>query len=71
MAAHVGIRRRKIDPSSLRGLDQAFYILECLCDGEPNEEIQEKFDGDKQLVDMWLNFLKHNHWVNYDIECHG
>jgi hypothetical protein len=22
--------------------------------------------GDKQLVDMWTNFLKHNHWITYD-----
>lgn len=29
------------------------------------EQIIRLFHGDKQLVSMWVSFLKHNHWVQY------
>jgi DNA-binding IclR family transcriptional regulator len=59
-----------VRPRALRGLDQALFILEHLCEGELEDKIVQEFEGDKQLVQLWLNFLKHNHWVKYDIaEC--
>jgi hypothetical protein len=55
-----------INPLHLRGLNQALYILHCLGEGHSNEQIVQKFDGDKQLVDMWMSFVKHNHWIEKD-----
>jgi hypothetical protein len=58
----------RIDPSKLRGLMQAVYVAKSLCSNESVDEIVTRFGGDNQLVDMWLSFLKHNHWLNYDGE---
>jgi hypothetical protein len=55
-----------IHPLKLRGLMQAVYVSECLCNGETHERIVAKFKGDIQLVDMWVNFVKHNGWIRYD-----
>ena len=55
-----------INPLQLRGLKQAFYVLHCLEEGRSNEEIIQKFDGDEQLVDIWISFVKHNHWIAQD-----
>ncbi|HKU48437.1 MAG TPA: hypothetical protein VJP79_00680 [Nitrososphaera sp.] len=54
------------DPLPLRGFAQAMFICECLCRGEEQEELVAKFKGDAQLVDMWISFLKHNRWLDYD-----
>jgi len=56
-----------VKPISLRGLQQAFFILEHLCDGNLEDEIIGEFDGDSQLVTIWLSFLKHSHWVIFDV----
>ena len=56
------------DPRNLRGLRQALFVCDCLCNGDPFEKIVAKFKGDEQLVMMWINFLKHNHWVAYDTQ---
>ena len=56
----------KIAPSKLRGLMQAVYVAESLCIRFTPAEIAEQFNGDKQLVDMWVSFVRHNHWVKYD-----
>lgn len=56
----------EIDPTTLRGLAQAAFILECLCKAETEENIIAKFRGDEQLVRMWVSFLRHNGWVKYD-----
>jgi hypothetical protein len=53
------------DPTSLHGLNQAMFISDCLCKGMKEEDIIKLFHGDKQLVSMWVSFLKHNHWVEY------
>jgi predicted transcriptional regulator len=47
----------------LRGLKQALYILHGLEEGRDNGQIIQEFDGDRQLVEMWTNFLVHNHWI--------
>src|SRR5919199_6531752 len=54
------------DLSCLHGLEKAIYILEQLCGGKEKSEVIRAIHGDKQLVDMWSNFLQHNHWVMYD-----
>jgi DNA-binding CsgD family transcriptional regulator len=36
----------------------AAYILRCISDGKNEEQIAERFDGDKELVKMWLDTLK-------------
>ena len=55
-----------IDQKASRCLHQAIFILGCLCEGELEDDIMAKFQGDKQLMDMWVIFLKHNHWLFYE-----
>lgn len=50
-------------PFKLAGLKQATYISQCLAKGQDRAEVILSFGGDEQLVDMWISFLKHNHWV--------
>jgi hypothetical protein len=69
LANHAGVTDN-IDPKALLGLEQALFILECMCDGDSDDEIYHKFHGDEQLVNMWLIFLKHNHWMSYDTARH-
>ena len=52
-----------VNPLNLRGLKQALYILHSLEEGQDNGQIIQEFDGDSQLVEMWTNFLIHNHWI--------
>jgi hypothetical protein len=52
------------DSSQLHGLQQPAYILECLQQGLTENQIIQLFDGDRQLVRMWLCFILHNHWAN-------
>ena len=54
--------------NKLSGFNTAFCILKHLLRGESEKEIAEKkFNGDGQLVSMWMLFLKYNHWL----EQHG
>ena len=55
-----------VDPPNLRGLLQAVYVADCLCKGDTVSDLVAKFDGDAQIVDMWINFLEHNHWLLFD-----
>jgi hypothetical protein len=59
------------DPLELHGLPQAIFILEHLCKGKSEDELIEQLDGDRQLVDMWVNFLVHNHWIVNDGSSDG
>jgi len=52
-----------IEPDMLVGLKQAVYVMDCLVKGHREEQIAITLGGDKQLVSMWLLFLKHNHWM--------
>ena len=45
-------------------LRQAFYVLKCISDGRTGKEIVEEFDGDEQLVSIWINYLKERHYLN-------
>jgi hypothetical protein len=60
-----------IDPVQLAGLKQAAYISKALINGKSRQEIAEAFHGDKQLVDMWIMFLVHNHWIVSGPEWHS
>jgi predicted transcriptional regulator len=52
--------RQQQSPTRLSGLRQAIYIMRCLDNGEYFEQIVQKFDGDEQLVKLWMSFLLHN-----------
>ena len=54
------------DPSKLRGLGQAIFILEEICGGHERNELIRKLHGYCQLVALWMNFLQHNHWMVYN-----
>ena len=53
----------KVNPVDLRGLKQAVYVLQSLEQGKTADQIVDKFKGDRQLVEIWTNFLIHNHWI--------
>jgi predicted transcriptional regulator len=55
------------DATKLHGFDQAVFVLEALCGGQEKSEIIKSMHGDKQLFDLWLNFLVHNGWVKHQI----
>jgi len=67
MATRMHELAHRRDPTSLRGLGQAVFIAKCLCKGVKEDQIIKLFHGDKQLVEMWLNFLRHNRWVEYSL----
>ncbi len=52
-----------VNPLYLRGLKQALYILQNIEEGQNNDQIIQKFDGDSQLVEIWATFLGDNHWI--------
>lgn len=52
-----------INPVNLKGLNQALFVLQSLEQGKGADQIVEEFDGDLQLVEIWTNFLIHNHWI--------
>jgi hypothetical protein len=53
----------QVNPIELVGLQEAVYVSRCLTEGQRTKEIEAAFRGDQQLVDMWILFLKHNHWI--------
>lgn len=61
-----GPKRENDDPPGLRGLEQAVFVLEEICGSERKSELIRRMRGDKQLVDMWMNFLQYNHVISYD-----
>lgn len=51
-------------PDYLSGLTGAIYILKCLSDGLSIDQIiSDIFEGDRQLVFIWIEFLKNHHWL--------
>ena len=59
------VYERVRDPAySLSPLRQASYILKCISEGQAIEEIVEEFDGDQQLVSIWINYLIERHYLN-------
>ena len=48
----------------ITGLTGAAYILKCVTKGySKNQIIHEKFEGDRQLVSAWIEFLKDKNWI--------
>jgi hypothetical protein len=54
-----------INPVNLKGLKQALFVLQSLEKGITAEQVSEQLDGDTQLVEIWTNFLIHNHWIQF------
>ena len=53
------------DPAhNLSHLSQASYILKCISEGRNRKEIVEEFDGDEQLVLIWINYLMERNYLN-------
>ncbi len=53
------------DPAhSLSPLRQASYILKCISEGRTREGIVEEFDGNRQLVLIWINYLMERNYLN-------
>jgi hypothetical protein len=52
-----------VNPLYLRGLKQALYILHNLEEGQTNDQIIQRFEGDSQLVEIWTTFLVDNYWI--------
>ena len=53
------------DPAhNLSHLTQASYILKCISAGRTRKEIVEAFDGDEQLVLIWINYLMERNYLN-------
>jgi hypothetical protein len=49
---------------NLSHLRQASYILKCISEGRTRKEIVEAFDGDEQLVLIWINYLTERNYLN-------
>ena len=52
----------------LSGLPQAIYIMKCLDAGKYIEQIVQEFEGDEQLVKLWMSFLLHNKCIQIVID---
>jgi hypothetical protein len=46
-----------------QALKQALCILKCISEGRSTRDIVEEFDGDEQLVLIWIDFLKEHGWL--------
>jgi hypothetical protein len=60
------VGNNKYHKGGLRGLRAAAFIAGSLAESKEKEWIVSKFNGDKQLVNMWITFIHHNGWVNRD-----
>ena len=49
---------------NLSHLRQASHILKCISEGRNRKEIVEEFDGDEQLVLIWINYLMERNYLN-------
>jgi len=55
--------RRNSYISSLTENEVLSYILRSISEGQNENEIAERFDGDTELVKTWVNTLKQMHFV--------
>jgi hypothetical protein len=55
--------RRNSYISSLTENEVLSYILRAISEGQNENEIAERFDGDTELVKTWVNTLKQMHFV--------
>jgi predicted transcriptional regulator len=58
--------KKAVDTGKPYGLHAAIHILKCLSSGESKKQLVKDFDGDEQLVSMWMSFLLHNRWMIKD-----
>jgi hypothetical protein len=40
--------------------------MRCIDSGISDQEIVRRFKGDEQLVNIWIMFLRGNHWLEPD-----
>jgi predicted transcriptional regulator len=58
-----------VDTKLFSALTQAIFILKCLSYGQTKHQIvYGKFNGDMQLVSIWVNFLKEMGWLKENTE---
>ena len=55
-------------PNKLHGLHQALFIMKCLSEGQYLDQIIDKFEGDEQLVKLWISYLIHNKRIQNPID---
>ena len=55
--------RRNSYISSLTEIQVSSYILRSVSEGKNENEIADRFDGDKGLVKTWLDALKQMHFI--------
>ena len=47
----------------LSPLQQSLYVLDALEKGMTKDQIVQSFDGDKELVSVWMDFIKSMNWL--------
>ena len=47
-------------------MKQALYVLKGLTDSHTEKMVIEEFNGDEQIVRIWIGFLKDNRWMTRD-----
>jgi hypothetical protein len=47
-------------------LKQALYVLKGLTDSRTEQMLIGEFEGDEQLVRIWIGFLRDNRWMTRD-----
>jgi hypothetical protein len=54
-----------VDSKLFSALTQVIFILKCLSSNgqTKNQIIYDKFNGDRQLVSIWIDFLKEMRWL--------
>jgi hypothetical protein len=60
-----------VNTGKLSPLESAVYVLRCIYEGKRKDEIVQRFDGDEQLVSLWLTFLKTNDWLQENQYANG
>lgn len=52
-----------VKSAGLGGLKKALYVLQCLDKGLTRKQIVAAFNGDTNLVDVWISFLMQYDWI--------
>jgi hypothetical protein len=62
---------KTVNAGKLSPLESAVYVLRCIYEGKRKDELVQRFDGDEQLVSLWLTFLKANDWLQENQYANG
>jgi hypothetical protein len=54
-------------PERLSGLRQAMYVLSQIQSGTTLDSIVRACDDDRQVIDIWITFLKERDWIVRDV----